>query len=159
MVSSKAKNKINNKVIPTRALPPIPDKRYFAIGEASALCATKPHVLRYWEQEFPALNPPKRRGNRRYYRREDLIMARRIRSLLYEQGFTIAGARAQLRAGGADVAGSVDAADEPVALEAANPVVTDAAPESIDSHPLDAKALKNKLRDIRLELEALIETF
>ncbi len=78
-------------------LPEIPRKRYFAIGEVSDLCAVKPHVLRYWEQEFPQLKPVKRRGNRRYYQHDDVQMIRRIRSLLYEQGFTIGGARQRLR--------------------------------------------------------------
>ncbi|MEL7024654.1 MAG: MerR family transcriptional regulator [Pseudomonadota bacterium] len=77
-------------------LPPIPGKRYFTIGEVSDLCAVKPHVLRYWEQEFPQLKPVKRRGNRRYYQRQDVIIIRQIRSLLYEQGFTIGGARQRL---------------------------------------------------------------
>ena len=77
-------------------LPPIPGKRYFTIGEVSDLCGVKPHVLRYWEQEFEQLKPVKRRGNRRYYQRGDVIMIRQIRSLLYEQGFTIGGARQQL---------------------------------------------------------------
>jgi DNA-binding transcriptional MerR regulator len=77
-------------------LPPIPGKRYFTIGEVSELCDVKPHVLRYWEQEFPQLKPVKRRGNRRYYQRHDVEMIRSIRSLLYEQGFTIGGARQQL---------------------------------------------------------------
>ena len=77
-------------------LPAIPGKRYFTIGEVSDLCAVKPHVLRYWEQEFPQLKPAKRRGNRRYYQRQDVIMIRQIRSLLYEQGFTIGGARQRL---------------------------------------------------------------
>ena len=77
-------------------LPPIPGKRYFTIGEVSDLCAVKPHVLRYWEQEFPQLKPVKRRGNRRYYQRQDVIMIREIRSLLYELGYTIGGARLQL---------------------------------------------------------------
>ncbi len=77
-------------------LPPIPGKRYFTIGEVSELCAVKPHVLRYWEQEFPQLKPVKRRGNRRYYQRHDVMVVRQIRSLLYEQGFTIGGARQQL---------------------------------------------------------------
>ncbi len=80
-------------------LPPIPGKRYFTIGEVSELCAVKPHVLRYWEQEFPQLKPVKRRGNRRYYQRHDVMIVRQIRSLLYEQGFTIGGARQQLAAG------------------------------------------------------------
>jgi DNA-binding transcriptional MerR regulator len=77
-------------------LPPIPGKRYFTIGEVSDLCGVKPHVLRYWEQEFPQLKPLKRRGNRRYYQRQDVILIRQIRSLLYEQGFTIGGARQRL---------------------------------------------------------------
>ena len=77
-------------------LPTIPGKRYFTIGEVSELCAVKPHVLRYWEQEFPQLNPVKRRGNRRYYQRQDVLMIRQIRSLLYEQGFTIGGARQRM---------------------------------------------------------------
>lgn len=77
-------------------LPPIPSKRYFTIGEVSDLCAVKPHVLRYWEQEFPRLSPVKRRGNRRYYQRVDVEMIRTIRSLLYEQGYTIGGARQRL---------------------------------------------------------------
>ncbi len=76
-------------------LPPIPGKRYFTIGEVSELCNVKPHVLRYWEQEFTQLKPVKRRGNRRYYQRQDVIIIRQIRSLLYEQGFTIGGARQQ----------------------------------------------------------------
>ena len=78
-------------------LPPIPQKRYFTIGEVSHLCAVKPHVLRYWEQEFPQLRPAKRRGNRRYYQREDVLTVREIRDLLYGQGFTIMGARQRLR--------------------------------------------------------------
>ncbi len=77
-------------------LPPIPGKRYFTIGEVSHLCAVKPHVLRYWEQEFPQLKPVKRRGNRRYYQRQDVLIIRQIRSLLYEEGFTIGGARQRL---------------------------------------------------------------
>src|SRR6202521_3078611 len=74
-------------------LPPIPAKRYFTIGEVSDLCAVKPHVLRYWEQEFTQLKPGKRRGNRRYYQHHEVLLIRRIRDLLYEQGFTITGAR------------------------------------------------------------------
>ncbi|MBU2711384.1 MerR family transcriptional regulator [Zooshikella harenae] len=77
-------------------LPPIPGKRYFTIGEVSELCEVKPHVLRYWEQEFAQIKPVKRRGNRRYYQRQDVLLIRQIRSLLYEQGFTIGGARNQL---------------------------------------------------------------
>ena len=77
-------------------LPPIPGKRYFTIGEVSDLCGVKPHVLRYWEQEFPQLKPVKRRGNRRYYQRQDVLIIRQIRGLLYEDGFTIGGARQKL---------------------------------------------------------------
>ena len=77
-------------------LPPIPGKRYFTIGEVSQLCDVKPHVLRYWEQEFPQLKPVKRRGNRRYYQRQDVLTIRQIRALLYDQGFTITGARQRL---------------------------------------------------------------
>ena len=79
-----------------KELPAIPGKKYFTIGEVSELCAVKPHVLRYWEQEFPQLKPVKRRGNRRYYQRYDVVMIRQIRGLLYEQGFTIGGAKQQL---------------------------------------------------------------
>jgi DNA-binding transcriptional MerR regulator len=77
-------------------LPPIPAKRYFTIGEVSELCGVKPHVLRYWEQEFTQLRPVKRRGNRRYYQHHEVLLIRRIRDLLYEQGFTINGARNRL---------------------------------------------------------------
>jgi DNA-binding transcriptional MerR regulator len=83
------------------ALPPIPAKRYFTIGEVSELCAVKPHVLRYWEQEFTQLKPIKRRGNRRYYQHHEVLLIRRIRSLLYEHGFTINGARNRLETAGA----------------------------------------------------------
>ena len=77
-------------------LPPIPAKRYFTIGEMSELCGVKPHVLRYWEQEFTQLKPVKRRGNRRYYQHHEVLLIRRIRQLLYEEGFTISGARTRL---------------------------------------------------------------
>lgn len=77
-------------------MPPIPAKRYFTIGEVSELCGVKPHVLRYWEQEFTQLKPVKRRGNRRYYQHHEVLLIRRIRELLYEQGFTISGARNKL---------------------------------------------------------------
>ena len=80
----------------TSDLPVIPGKRYFTIGEVSLLCAVKPHVLRYWEQEFPQLSPVKRRGNRRYYQRHDVLMIRQIWALLYDEGFTITGARQRL---------------------------------------------------------------
>ena len=120
-------------------LPEIPRKRYFAIGEVSELCAVKPHVLRYWEQEFPQLKPVKRRGNRRYYQHEDVQMVRRIRSLLYDQGFTIGGARQRLREMRAEVA-----ANDPVKPTPAQTPV-----------PADQK--KQMLRDIRTELEGLLD--
>ena len=91
-------------------LPPIPAKRYFTIGEVSELCGVKPHVLRYWEQEFTQLKPVKRRGNRRYYQHHEVLLIRRIRELLYEQGFTISGARNKLdsRAGELLASGASD---------------------------------------------------
>lgn len=93
-------------------LPPIPAKRYFTIGEVSELCAVKPHVLRYWEQEFTQLRPVKRRGNRRYYQHHEVLLIRRIRELLYEEGFTISGARQRLEH-------DSDAPAEPVTAPAA----------------------------------------
>jgi DNA-binding transcriptional MerR regulator len=90
-----------------KALPAIPAKRYFTIGEVSELCGVKPYVLRYWEQEFTQLKPMKRRGNRRYYQHHEVLLIRRIRDLLYEQGFTISGARNRL----ADGSGIVDSAN------------------------------------------------
>jgi DNA-binding transcriptional MerR regulator len=96
-------------------LPPIPAKRYFTIGEVSELCAVKPHVLRYWEQEFTQLRPVKRRGNRRYYQHHEVLLIRRIRELLYEDGFTISGARQRLEHDG-----------EPAAAPAAAPVASPA---------------------------------
>lgn len=93
----------------TSELPAIPAKRYFTIGEVSDLCAVKPHVLRYWEQEFTQLKPIKRRGNRRYYQHHEVLLIRKIRELLYEQGFTISGARNRL-ADGRDVQADPDAA-------------------------------------------------
>jgi DNA-binding transcriptional MerR regulator len=95
-------------------LPPIPAKRYFTIGEVSELCGVKPHVLRYWEQEFTQLKPVKRRGNRRYYQHHEVLLIRRIRELLYEQGFTISGARNRLD-------GRVSPADEAEAVSLAPP--------------------------------------
>lgn len=88
-------------------LPVIPDKRYFTIGEVAKLCCVKPHVLRYWEQEFSQLKPAKRRGNRRYYQLDDVLMVRKIRKLLYEDAFTIEGARTQLQVNPSEVSKSV----------------------------------------------------
>ncbi len=96
-------------------LPPIPAKRYFTIGEVSDLCGVKPHVLRYWEQEFTQLKPVKRRGNRRYYQHHEVLLIRRIRELLYEQGFTISGARNRLDGRGHELADAADIAPAPPA--------------------------------------------
>ena len=94
-------------------LPPIPAKRYFTIGEVSELCAVKAHVLRYWEQEFSQLRPVKRRGNRRYYQHHEVLLIRRIRQLLYEEGFTISGARQRLEHDAEPAAASESAAGAP----------------------------------------------
>lgn len=102
---SKDKNQLNWQ--------PIPDKIYFTIGEVSRLCDLKPHVLRYWEQEFPQLEPVKRRGNRRYYQKKDVLMVRQIQSLLYQQGFTIEGARQQISGNKAAVAEQPVVAQQP----------------------------------------------
>jgi len=107
-------------------LPVIPGKRYFTIGEVSELCDVKPHVLRYWEQEFPQLKPVKRRGNRRYYQRQDVLTIRQIRALLYDHGFTIGGARGKLS----------EEATAPAAV--------------------DNEQFKKLVRDMIMELEALL---
>lgn len=103
-------------------LPPIPAKRYFTIGEVSDLCAVKPHVLRYWEQEFTQLKPVKRRGNRRYYQHHEVLLIRRIRELLYEQGFTINGARNRLDELRHGAASASQAEAETMEAEAVAPV-------------------------------------
>ncbi len=123
-------------------LPPIPAKRYFTIGEVSELCGVKPHVLRYWEQEFTQLRPVKRRGNRRYYQHHEVLLIRRIRELLYEQGFTINGARNRLDARGAVVEeeGS-DAVQAAGALPAAQPV-------SNAGEAVDVERLRKELRGV-----------
>ena len=97
---SQTKNKRNQNSV---VLPIIPDKRYFTIGEVGLLCGVKPHVLRYWEQEFPQIKPIKRRGNRRFYQQHDVLIIRQVRKLLYENGFTIEGAKAQLASKPAEV--------------------------------------------------------
>lgn len=114
------------------ALPPIPAKRYFTIGEVSDLCGVKPHVLRYWEQEFTQLKPVKRRGNRRYYQHHEVLLIRRIRELLYEQGFTISGARNKLDTR------ILDAADESTSQE-------------------ESQAQSAQLTAIRAELQSILE--
>jgi DNA-binding transcriptional MerR regulator len=117
-------------------LPEIPRKRYFAIGEVSELCDVKPHVLRYWEQEFPQLKPVKRRGNRRYYQQDDVLMVRRIRSLLYEQGFTIGGARQRLKE-----------------MARGSLVANDAPPNGT------TQARNDEIKELRDELESLLRLF
>ncbi|WP_235971942.1 MerR family transcriptional regulator [Aquariibacter albus] len=127
-----------------KALPPIPAKRYFTIGEVSELCAVKPYVLRYWEQEFTQLRPMKRRGNRRYYQHHEVLLIRRIRELLYDQGFTISGARnrlADLRAQPEPATGPDGFEDAPATL----PIEALRAPAS----PADRQVLISELLLIR----------
>lgn len=148
-------------------LPVIPAKRYFTIGEVSELCGVKPYVLRYWEQEFSQLRPMKRRGNRRYYQHHEVLLIRRIRGLLYEQGFTISGARNQLH----DLAPVVEVnmpADEHAAADpfepvnAAHPdhqealVLKWAALQAAAAH-MPAEAL-SQLRDTLLDIRAILDT-
>ncbi|MBV8272247.1 MAG: MerR family transcriptional regulator [Cupriavidus sp.] len=130
------------------ALPPIPAKRYFTIGEVSELCAVKPHVLRYWEQEFTQLKPVKRRGNRRYYQHHEVLLIRRIRELLYEQGFTINGARNRLDEGRHHGGGMVPAAepDEVQVTTAEEPILS-----------VDLNALRNELVEVQHLLAQLKE--
>src|ERR1700744_6075138 len=118
-------------------LPPIPAKRYFTIGEVSELCGVKPHVLRYWEQEFTQLRPVKRRGNRRYYQHHEVLLIRRIRELLYEQGFTINGARNRLDSHGA--------LQHDRAAEAAESPAEAAAPQSKNAGSVDVDQLRKEL--------------
>lgn len=130
-------------------LPEIPRKRYFAIGEVSELCDVKPHVLRYWEQEFPQLKPAKRRGNRRYYQQDDVLMVRRIRSLLYEQGFTIGGARQRLRETPKAVGAVVALAPAPAVEVASKPTTT----------PRGGVRRANEIKNLRSDLESLLNLF
>ena len=129
-------------------LPSIPAKRYFTIGEVSELCAVKPYVLRYWEQEFTQLRPMKRRGNRRYYQHHEVLLVRRIRELLYGQGFTINGARGQLAVAGR-VEGEAGAAQSPESSEV--PEAPDRAPPAVamPASPLSAEQLHRELLAIR----------
>jgi DNA-binding transcriptional MerR regulator len=122
------------------ALPPIPAKRYFTIGEVSELCAVKPHVLRYWEQEFAQLKPVKRRGNRRYYQHHEVLLIRRIRDLLYEQGFTINGARHRLDS---------EATNEPRAAARTMPSSAASITPASTQRPLDPAEIGQELREIR----------
>ena len=129
-------------------LPPIPAKRYFTIGEVSELCGVKPHVLRYWEQEFTQLKPVKRRGNRRYYQHHEVLLIRRIRELLYEEGFTISGARnrldnARLDNGRIEPSNGEDKA-EPVVREVRAPAAATG---------VDVAAIKRELRAVLDQLQ------
>jgi DNA-binding transcriptional MerR regulator len=140
-----------------KSLPSIPPKRYFTIGEVSELCGVKPHVLRYWEQEFTQLRPMKRRGNRRYYQHHEVLMIRRIRELLYDQGFTISGARNKLQELGASARGrrlgevaaegvdviAIDDADDTDATEVAEGVDETSASQhgAVVAHGIDHAAL------------------
>jgi DNA-binding transcriptional MerR regulator len=134
-----------SKADPRTPLPPIPAKRYFTIGEVSELCGVKPHVLRYWEQEFTQLRPMKRRGNRRYYQHHEVLLVRRIRELLYEQGFTISGARNRLG----------EAAQNGRRKEAAAP--PQAAPiEAADALPLAEEAPAGTVQSLRADLLAVL---
>jgi DNA-binding transcriptional MerR regulator len=123
------------EVQPSSSLPAIPAKRYFTIGEVSDLCGVKPHVLRYWEQEFTQLKPLKRRGNRRYYQHHEVLLIRRIRELLYEHGFTINGARNRLD--------TVEAAPAAVAKS-----LTNHAASRTTSRSLDTREIKSELKSI-----------
>lgn len=125
-------------------LPVIPAKRYFTIGEVAELCDVKPHVLRYWEQEFTQLKPMKRRGNRRYYQHHEVLMIRRIRELLYEQGFTISGARNRLREAGAAAFCAASIAQPP-----APPI--EAGAQTVLPMPADANT-GQMVQDIKKEL-------
>ena len=131
-----------------KALPAIPAKRYFTIGEVSELCGVKPYVLRYWDQEFTQLKPMKRRGNRRYYQHHEVLLIRRIRDLLYEQGFTINGARNRLADGAAeprngDDAMAVHATATPPVQEERLPV-----PEVSELSPLELRTARLALREL-----------
>ncbi|KAB7590690.1 MerR family transcriptional regulator [Verminephrobacter eiseniae] len=130
-------------------LPAIPAKRYFTIGEVAQLCGVKPHVLRYWEQEFSQLRPMKRRGNRRYYQHHEVLMIRRIRDLLYEQGFTISGARNRLQELTSSESGALAAN---ATVESGFGMLLDSAPDlGIDAldFALDSNAVRKELFEIR----------
>ncbi len=138
-----------------KALPAIPAKRYFTIGEVSELCGVKPYVLRYWEQEFTQLKPMKRRGNRRYYQHHEVLLVRRIRELLYDQGFTISGARNRLAESlpGTRIAnGAEDALPNGTGHEAVPAAA--ATPSATINEPIDPEALRAELLSIRDLLEA-----
>ena len=123
-------------------LPPLPQKRYFAIGEVSKLCDLKPHVLRYWEQEFTQLEPSKRRGNRRYYQKDEILLIRKIRELLYFEGFTIQGAKAKLS--NRQFIKEVISEEEIQKSQSELPLATESTPETLN----DLSNFKDQLGDI-----------
>ena len=154
-----------------KALPPIPAKRYFTIGEVSDLCGVKPYVLRYWEQEFTQLKPMKRRGNRRYYQHHEVLLIRRIRELLYDQGFTISGARNRLADSAVSLRAAAAAAEAGLEDEGEGSIIESAAAMLL-MHPaadradvpvmslplstrLDVSQLRNELMSIRELLSPL----
>jgi len=138
-----------------KALPQIPAKRYFTIGEVSDLCGVKPYVLRYWEQEFTQLKPMKRRGNRRYYQHHEVLLIRRIRELLYDQGFTISGARNRLSESAA-AARSQPPAEEPAAVDSSAAVERPA--KQADAEPADdLEAGEVSMAQMRQELLSIRE--
>lgn len=132
------------QLLPSSELPPIPAKRYFTIGEVSELCGVKAHVLRYWEQEFSQLKPVKRRGNRRYYQHHEVLLIRRIRELLYEEGFTISGARSKLERGEVELA----EAAKITPVSAAEPL------EQLDAISFDVSRLRAEIQSILADLRA-----
>ncbi|BBE51218.1 merr family transcriptional regulator [Ferriphaselus amnicola] len=129
---------------PSSELPPIPAKRYFTIGEVSELCGVKAHVLRYWEQEFSQLKPVKRRGNRRYYQHHEVLLIRRIRELLYEEGFTISGARSKLERGEVEVIEPARGGATLIAEPA----------DQVEILALDVVRLRNEIKSILADLRA-----
>jgi DNA-binding transcriptional MerR regulator len=132
-----------------KALPAIPAKRYFTIGEVSDLCGVKPYVLRYWEQEFTQLKPMKRRGNRRYYQHHEVLLVRRIRELLYDQGFTISGARNRLAGVAARAETLPEPDDEVPEAIAAAPAAAVTTPRASATPPLAVPQLREELLSIR----------
>lgn len=135
-------------------LPPIPAKRYFTIGEVSELCGVKPHVLRYWEQEFTQLKPVKRRGNRRYYQHHEVLLIRRIRELLYEEGFTISGARNRL-----DIPASKADMQQQLSLDTPSVETESQAQTSVSNNPqFDFSAAKAELAAILKLLRPALAT-
>ena len=142
-----------------KSLPAIPAKRYFTIGEVSELCGVKPYVLRYWEQEFTQLRPVKRRGNRRYYQHHEVLLIRRIRELLYDQGFTISGARNRLAEAGNGARSSMATAAAPAAaVRDESDAPSDKAPDEIarDAAPMPVPEVAEvDLAQLRMELQAI----